>query len=83
MRRLLAFGRQQVVQPRPVKLNEVFQGLRPVLERVIGERIQMIIKLAAELHWINGDVGQLEQVLMNLEKAYSQVAAALTGILHS
>jgi two-component system cell cycle sensor histidine kinase/response regulator CckA len=66
VRRLLAFGRRQVVQPRQQKFNEVIQGLRPVLERVVGEHIRMKFELAPELYWINGDVGQLEQILMNL-----------------
>jgi PAS domain S-box-containing protein len=66
VRRLLAFSRRQVVQPRQVDLNEVIKGMRPMLERLIGEHIQMTFDLAPALSAINGDTGQLEQVLMNL-----------------
>lgn len=66
VRRLLAFGRRQVVQPQPLNLNEVIQDLRLMLERLIGEHIRMTFDLAPGLCWIDGDAGQLEQVLMNL-----------------
>jgi len=66
VRRLLAFGRRQVVQPRQLGLNEVIGGLQPMLGRLIGERIQIEYDLSPQVSRINGDVGQLEQVLMNL-----------------
>jgi PAS domain S-box-containing protein len=66
VRRLLAFGRRQVVQPRPLSLNEVITGLRPMLGRLIGERIQVVYDLDPRVSWIHGDTGQLEQALMNL-----------------
>src|SRR6059058_3482897 len=65
-RQLLAFSRQQVVEPRVVSLNTVVEGLQQILRRVIGEDIELEITLAPDLGAVRADVGQLEQVLMNL-----------------
>jgi PAS domain S-box-containing protein len=66
VRRLLAFGRRQVIQPRELNLNAVVQGLTPMLERLIGESIQIVVTLAPDLRRVVGDAGQVEQVIMNL-----------------
>ena len=65
-RQLLAFSRQQVVEPRVVSLNVVVEGLQKILRRVIGEDIDLTTTLAPDLGPVRADVGQLEQVLMNL-----------------
>src|SRR3989440_6142438 len=65
-RQLLAFSRQQVVEPRVVSLNTVVEDLQKILRRVIGEDIELTITLAPDLESVRADVGQLEQVLMNL-----------------
>jgi PAS domain S-box-containing protein len=65
-RQLLAFSRQQVVEPRVVSLNTVVEGLQKILRRVIGEDIELTTALAPDLGAVRADVGQLEQVLMNL-----------------
>src|SRR5712691_11879200 len=65
-RQLLAFSRQQVVEPRVVSLNTVVEGLHKILRRVIGEDIELTTTLAPDLGAVRADVGQLEQVLMNL-----------------
>ncbi len=65
-RQLLAFSRQQVLEPRVVQLNVVVDGLRKMLQRVIGEDVEFTTTLAPDLHAVRADVGQLEQVLMNL-----------------
>src|SRR5437588_7777056 len=65
-RQLLAFSRQQVVEPRVVSLNTVVEGLQKILRRVIGEDIELATTLAPDLGAVRADVGQLEQVLMNL-----------------
>ena len=65
-RQLLAFSRQQVVEPRVVSLNTVVEGLQKILRRVIGEDIELSTALAPDLGAVRADVGQLEQVLMNL-----------------
>ena len=65
-RQLLAFSRQQVVEPRVVSLNAVVEGFQKILRRVIGEDIELATSLAPDLGAVRADVGQLEQVLMNL-----------------
>jgi nitrogen-specific signal transduction histidine kinase/ActR/RegA family two-component response regulator len=65
-RQLLAFSRQQVVEPRVVSLNTVVEGLHKILRRVIGEDVELATTLAPNLGNVRADVGQLEQVLMNL-----------------
>jgi PAS domain S-box-containing protein len=66
VRRLLAFGRRQIIQPRDLDLNSVIEGLKPMLDRLIGESIQVAAALAPDLRAIVGDAGQVEQVVMNL-----------------
>src|SRR5205807_1749099 len=56
----------QVVEPRVVSLNTVVEGLQKILRRVIGEDIELATTLAPDLGAVRADVGQLEQVLMNL-----------------
>ena len=65
-RQLLAFSRKQVMQPRLIVLNDVIEGLRPLLDRLIGEDIQLEIGGADDLARVRADPGQVEQVLMNL-----------------
>jgi PAS domain S-box-containing protein len=65
-RQLLAFSRQQVLAPRVVNLNAVVEGLQKILRRVIGEDVELAAALAPDLGAVKADVGQLEQVLMNL-----------------
>jgi two-component system, cell cycle sensor histidine kinase and response regulator CckA len=65
-RQLLAFSRQQVMQPRVMDLNDVIGGVEKMLGRLIGEDIELQISLDPSIEAINADPGQLEQVLMNL-----------------
>jgi PAS domain S-box-containing protein len=64
-RQLLAYSRRQVLRPRPTDLNGVVDGMRRMLERVIGERVELVTVLGAK-HPMLADPGQIEQVLMNL-----------------
>jgi two-component system cell cycle sensor histidine kinase/response regulator CckA len=66
VRRLLAFGRRQVVQTRDLDLNAIIAGLTPMLERLIGESTRVVVTLAPDLPAVTGDPGQIEQVIMNL-----------------
>ncbi|HLV67955.1 MAG TPA: PAS domain-containing protein, partial [Polyangiaceae bacterium] len=59
---LLAYSRRQVLMPRAFDLNETVDRMRRLLERLIGEDIQLVTSLAAE-HPIFGDPGQIEQVI--------------------
>jgi PAS domain S-box-containing protein len=63
---LLAFSRQQKLQPRVVNLNEVLRNTSKMLGRLIGEDITMLLEETPDLGNVKADVGQMEQVLMNL-----------------
>jgi signal transduction histidine kinase/ActR/RegA family two-component response regulator len=75
-RQLLAFCRKQVLQAHPFNLNEAIVNLTRMLQRIIGENIQLQCDYAADPLYIHGDVGMIEQVLMNL------VLNARDAILH-
>ena len=63
---LLAFSRKQILQPRVLDLNRVVGEMRPMLARLMGEDVEVCVKLPAEATTICADPHQLEQVLMNL-----------------
>ncbi|MGH3132639.1 MAG: PAS domain S-box protein [Gaiellaceae bacterium] len=65
-RQLLAFSRRQVLQPRIVDLNEVVEGIMPMLKRLIGEDIDLVTSLDPGLEHVLADPNQIEQVLLNL-----------------
>ena len=65
-RQLLAFSRQQVLQPEVLDLNEVVAGVEKMLRRILGEDVECVLCLAPELDPICADPGQLTQVVMNL-----------------
>ncbi len=65
-RQLLAFSRKQIMQPKPVNLDEVIGNLTRMLNRIIGEDIQLQCKYATRLPFVQADVSMIEQVLFNL-----------------
>ncbi len=65
-RQLLTFSRKQVIEPKPLNLNELVSGTREMLARLIGEDIEVVTCLAPDLGNVFADAGQLHQVLMNL-----------------
>jgi PAS domain S-box-containing protein len=65
-RQLLAFSRQQVLEPKIIDLNVVVADMEKLLRRLIGEDIELNTSPERELHRIKADQGQLEQVLLNL-----------------
>jgi two-component system, cell cycle sensor histidine kinase and response regulator CckA len=65
-RQLLAFSRQQVLEPRVLDLNSVVRDMESMLRRLIGEDVDLTSKLDPELGTTKADPGQLEQVVMNL-----------------
>jgi two-component system cell cycle sensor histidine kinase/response regulator CckA len=66
VRQLLAFSRQQVLEPRVLDLNELLSNLHRMLERLAGEQVEIVARLAPGLGAIRADAGQLEQVVVNL-----------------
>jgi len=65
-RQLLAFSRQQIVNPRIIDLNAIVQGMGDMLQRLVGDDVPIAVRPTIPLGRIKADVGQLEQVLMNL-----------------
>ncbi|HKP59305.1 MAG TPA: PAS domain S-box protein [Polyangiales bacterium] len=65
-RQLLAFSRQQVLEPRVVDLNAIVSGTQRLLRRVIGEDLELRVLLSPDLKRTRIDPGQIEQVLLNL-----------------
>jgi two-component system, cell cycle sensor histidine kinase and response regulator CckA len=65
-RQLLAFSRQQVMDPRVLDLNVVVKDMEKMLRRLIGEDIRLKTGLDSTLVHIKADQGQIEQVIMNL-----------------
>jgi len=63
---LLAFSRQQVLEPRVLDLNAVINGLAKMLRRLVGEDVELSVQGSPQLGTVTADPGQLEQVLMNL-----------------
>jgi PAS domain S-box-containing protein len=66
VRQLLAYSRKEVVRPRIVSVNEVVEELVKMLERLLGEHINLDLRLAETLPSIRIDPGQLEQIIVNL-----------------
>jgi two-component system, cell cycle sensor histidine kinase and response regulator CckA len=65
-RQLLAFSRQQVLEPKVLDLNSVVLNVEKMLQRLIGEHIELKTALDPSLGHIKADQGQIEQVIINL-----------------
>jgi signal transduction histidine kinase/CheY-like chemotaxis protein len=65
-RQLLAFSRQQILDPVVLDLNTVVKDLMGLMRRLIGAPIELVVTLADRPNTVRGDKGQLGQVLMNL-----------------
>jgi two-component system cell cycle sensor histidine kinase/response regulator CckA len=63
---LLAFSRKQVLRPRVIDLNEVVVDMERMLHRLIGEQIEIVVRLASEPVPVRADLGQMQQVVLNL-----------------
>jgi two-component system, cell cycle sensor histidine kinase and response regulator CckA len=64
--RLLAFARQQEIEPQILNLNDQILDLGSMLRRLIGKDIELVYKLAPDLALIKADPSQIEQLLVNL-----------------
>lgn len=65
-RQLLAFSRKQVLQPLPLDLNQITTGIEKMLRRILGEDVELTLRLAPDLGLTLADPSQIEQVIMNL-----------------
>ena len=65
-RQLLAFSRQQVLEPRVTNFNEIVVNVEKLLHRVIGADVELVTDLDPAIGHVRVDHGQMEQVLMNL-----------------
>ena len=63
---LLAFARKEMIQLRALNINDAVLGVEQLLLRTLGEHIELITDLAADLPLVLADPGQIEQVLVNL-----------------
>jgi len=63
---LLAFARKRIVRPEDVELGAALKRLAPMVRSLIGEHIELELKLAGGLRPVRVDVGSLERVIMNL-----------------
>ncbi len=65
-RQLLAFSRQQVLDPKVIDLNGAVSDMEKLLRRLIGEDVELSTSLAPDLGRVKADQGQFEQVVLNL-----------------
>jgi PAS domain S-box-containing protein len=65
-RQLLAFSRKQLLAPRPFSLAASVTNLGRLLQRVLGENIQLTTDVGDNLPSLYGDAGQIEQAILNL-----------------
>jgi PAS domain S-box-containing protein len=65
-RQLLAFSRKQVMAPRLVDLNGIVASIHAMLQRLLGETINLVTVTAPDLGGVKADPGQMEQMILNL-----------------
>ena len=63
---LLAFSRRQMINPRPLNMNNIITSMKTFLSKIIGEDIEFSIFPADQDLTVMADKHQIEQVLMNL-----------------
>ncbi len=65
-RQLLAFGRQQILKPQIVDLNDIILQIDRFIRRIVGEDVELRTLPGAGLKKVRVDPGQIEQIIMNL-----------------
>lgn len=65
-KQLLAYSRNQILEPTVLQLNEVLDDMDKILRRVLGEDVALDLLLTTELGWAKVDRGQLQQIILNL-----------------
>jgi two-component system cell cycle sensor histidine kinase/response regulator CckA len=77
VRQLLAFSRRQTLRPKVIELDEALSDISVLLDRLLGETIELEVKHGRDVWPIKADLNQLEQVIVNL--AVNARDAMLTG----
>jgi PAS domain S-box-containing protein len=65
-RKLLAFARKQIVEPKLLNMHQLVRGMENMLKRVLGENIELAILSGGEPWRVKADPVQLEQVILNM-----------------
>ncbi len=65
-RQLLAFSRQQILAPSVLDLSDSLRAIVPMLTRLIGEDIDIVVRTPPDVWHVKADAGQIEQVILNL-----------------
>ncbi len=65
-RQLLLFSRQQSLQPRDLVINDVITHIAKMLQRILGENVQMLFKFSPQPLMVHADNGMMDQILLNL-----------------
>ncbi len=65
-RQLLAFARKQTLDMKPLDLNRIVEGFEKMLKRTLQENVETTIRLSPSPCFFEGDVGQIEQIILNL-----------------
>ena len=63
---LLAIARKQAAEPRPIRINEIVASTKNLLQRLIGEQIELVIMLDSGAGLVLADPAQMRQILLNL-----------------
>ncbi|MEO8448881.1 MAG: ATP-binding protein [Gemmatimonadota bacterium] len=66
VQQLLTFAGRRVAKPIPLDLNQTIQGIRELLEAMIGEEIRFLVDLSPDVKTVVADPGELQQILVNL-----------------
>ncbi|MBG6143150.1 MAG: response regulator [Roseibium album] len=66
VRQLLAFSRRQTLRPQRLELNDVLADLSILLDRLLGEKVELKVVHGRDLWPVMADLNQLEQVIVNL-----------------
>lgn len=66
VRQLLAFARKQTLEVKPVDLNTLISGFENMLRHTLSENVNIQMNLTPSAFLIMADIGQIEQVILNL-----------------
>ncbi len=66
IKQLMVFSRQRKLRAETVDVGEVIEGLQDLLQRTLGDEIEIDVWYADDLHYVDLDIGQLEHALINM-----------------